>query len=139
MLTKTYSELIKLTSIQDRFEYLKIGGIVGESTFGGHRELNQMLYTSSEWKNIRRKVIIRDDGNDLGLEGYPIDGSIYIHHINPLTVEDIIKKRDCIFDLENLISVSFDMHNAIHYARWELISGKELTIRTKNDTCPWRM
>lgn len=138
MLTKSYSELIQISDFRGRFDYLKIGGIVGETTFGGHRELNQSLYISREWKDVRREVIIRDNGNDMGTEGYEIVGSIYIHHINPLTMEDILKKRDCIFDLENLISVSFDTHNAIHYGDFDLISRNELVIRTINDTCPWK-
>lgn len=138
MLTKSYSKLIQIPDLRGRFDYLKIGGIVGETTFGGHRELNQTLYTSREWKDTRRQIIIRDSGNDLGLENYPINGTIYIHHINPLTIEDILKKRDCVFDLENLISVSFNTHNAIHYGNFDLIFEKELIVRTKNDTCPWR-
>lgn len=135
---KTYSELIQLLSFRERFEYLRIGGIVGESTFGGHRELNQILYTSKEWRDIKRRVIVRDNGCDMALNGYPINGSIYVHHINPLTIEDIVQKRDCVFDLENLISTSFKTHNAIHYGDFEIISGNEITIRTKNDTCPWK-
>lgn len=135
---KSYSELIQIADFRGRFEYLKIGGIVGQPTFGGHRELNQILYTSQEWKDIKRKVIIRDNGYDMGLFDYLIKGLIYIHHINPITIEDIIEKRDCIFDLENLISVSFKTHNAIHYGNFGLISGNELIIRTKNDTCLWR-
>lgn len=135
---KSYSELNQIVDFRGRFEYLKIGGIVGQSTFGGHRELNQILYTSQEWKDTKRKVIVRDNGYDMGLFDYPIKGTIYVHHINPITIEDIIEKRDCIFDLENLISVSFKTHNAIHYGDFGLISGNELTIRTKNDTCLWR-
>lgn len=138
MLNKSYSELIQISDFRERFEYLKIGGIVGETTFGGHRELNQSLYTSKEWKDIRREVIIRDNGNDMGLNDYEIKGNIYIHHINPITIEDLLKKRDCIFDLENLISVSFNTHNAIHYGNFDLISGNELIVRTRNDTCPWK-
>lgn len=138
MLSKSYSELIQISNFRDRFNYLKIGGMVGEMTFGSHRELNQSLYTSQEWKDIRREVIIRDNGNDMGADGYEIVGSIYIHHINPITIEDLLKKRDCIFNLENLISVSFNTHNAIHYGDFNLISRNELVVRTKNDTCPWR-
>lgn len=138
MREKSYSELIQISDLKGRFEYLKIGGIVGETTFGGHRELNQTLYASQEWKDVRREVIIRDNGNDMGVDGYEIVGSIYIHHINPITIEDLLKKRDCIFDLENLISVSFNTHNAIHYGDFDLISRNELLVRTRNDTCPWR-
>lgn len=138
MRNKSYSELIQIPDFRGRFEYLKIGGIVGETTFGGHREINQSLYSSKEWKDIRREIIIRDNGNDMGLNNYEIKGNIYVHHINPLTIEDFLKKRDCIFDLENLISVSFNTHNAIHYGNFDLISGNELVIRTRNDTCPWK-
>lgn len=138
MLIKSYLELIQIPDFKGRFDYLKIGGIVGETTFGGRRELNQSLYTSQEWKDVRREVIIRDNGNDIGVDGYEIVGSIYIHHINPITIEDLLKKRDCIFDLENLISVSFNTHNAIHYGDFDLISRNELVIRTRNDTCPWK-
>lgn len=135
---KSYSELSRITGFQERFEYLKIGGVVGESTFGGHRELNQTLYKSYEWKQIRKKVILRDQGGDMGLVDYPINGIIYIHHINPITIEDILEKRDFVLDLENLISVAFKTHNAIHYGSFDLISSNELVVRTKNDTCLWR-
>lgn len=134
---KTYSELIKIPSFEDRFNYLCLIGIVGEMTFGGHRHLNQVLYQSEQWKRTRREIILRDNGCDLAHEDYPIGGSVYIHHINPISIEDILKERPCVFDLENLICVSFKTHNAIHYGSDELLS-KAPVIRTKNDTCPWR-
>lgn len=134
---KTYSELIKFSSFEDRFNYLCLIGIIGEMTFGGHRHLNQVLYQSEQWKRTRREVILRDDGCDLAHEDYPIGGSVYIHHINPISIEDILEERPCVFDLENLVCVSFKTHNAIHYGSEELLS-KGLVIRTKNDTCPWR-
>lgn len=135
---KTYSELITISSFEERFEYLSLSGIVGDITFGGHRYLNQKLYQSPEWKSIKREVILRDNGCDLAHEDYPIKGHIYIHHINPISIEDILERRSCVFDLENLISASFITHNAIHYGSEELLTRKPI-IRTKNDTCPWRI
>lgn len=137
MSIKRYSELIELPTFQERFEYLKLNGRVGDLTFNGHRYLNQMLYRSSEWKSIRRRAIIRDGGCDLAMEGYEIFGNILIHHLNPISIEDVIERRPCIFDLENLICTSMNTHNAIHYGDGELLS-KEFVVRTENDTCLWR-
>lgn len=135
---KSYHELIQLPTFEERFEYLKVNGTVSEETFGGRRYLNQLVYNSSkEWKNIRREVILRDQGFDLAHEDYPVSGYIYVHHINPITVEDVLDGNICIFNLENLISCSFQTHNAIHFGRIELINRAPI-VRTKNDTCPWR-
>lgn len=134
---KTYSELIKIKSFEDRFEYLKLDGTVGNVTFGGHRYLNQILYQTEKWKSTRREVIIRDNGCDLAHEYYIISGSIYIHHINPITIDDILNERPCVFDLENLICSSFKTHNAIHYGSKNLLPSEQV-IRKKNDTCPWK-
>lgn len=134
---KSYSELIKLPTFKERFRYLMLNGRVSEMTFNGHRYLNQRLYRCPEWASIRRQVIIRDDGNDLGCEGYPIFDSVLVHHINPITIGDILERRDCVFDLENLISTSFNTHNAIHYGSEDLLP-QDLVVRTKNDTIPWR-
>lgn len=135
---KTYSELIKIKSFEDRFNYLSLVGIVGETTFGGHRYLNQILYNSYKWKKeTRPEVILRDNGCDLAHEDHPINGSIYIHHINPLTIDDILQERPCVFDLENLICVSFKTHNGLHYGIEEPLSNSFIE-RKKNDTCPWR-
>lgn len=134
---KTYSELIIIPSFEERFKYLSLTGIVGEITFGGHRYLNQKLYQSLEWKRIKREIILRDNGCDLSHEDHPIEGHIYIHHINPVSIEDVLERRSCVFDPENLISASFKTHNAIHYGSEELLSRYPV-IRTKNDTCPWR-
>lgn len=134
---KTYSELIQFKNFEDRFNYLKLVGSVGEVTFGGHRFLNQTLYQSPEWKSTRRKVIVRDNGCDLAHEDYTIHGSVYIHHINPITIDDIMERRLCVFDLENLVCVSFRTHQAIHYGDEELLP-KSLVVRRKNDTCLWR-
>lgn len=134
---KTYSELIQIPSFQERIEYLSLNGKVGSETFGEHRYLNQLLYSSYDWKQTRREVITRDLGLDLGHEDYPIMGDIYVHHINPITIDDITNSRPCVFDLTNLISTSFNTHNMIHYGNDKL--PKMFYIeRKKNDTCPWR-
>lgn len=137
MSIKTYSELITLPTFEERFNYLKLGGKVGESTFGFDRYLNQNLYRSQEWKSVRNKVIIRDNGCDLACEGYEIYGKVLIHHINPITVEDIINRNPIIFDLENLITTVHNTHNAIHYGDENLLIKGPIE-RTKNDTIPWK-
>lgn len=134
---KSYFELIKKDSFEDRFDYLSLKGSVGETTFGGHRYLNQILYQTEKWKRTRREVILRDNGCDLAHENYAIHGSIYIHHINPITIDDILKERPCVFDLENLICATFRTHNAIHYGTEDLLPRGPAN-RKKNDTCPWR-
>lgn len=134
---KTYQELISIPSFEERFEYLRIGGKVGDNTFGSHRYLNQLLYNDYRWKKVRRKVILRDDGYDLAHAEHPIKGNIYVHHINPISIEDVLEWRLCVFDLENLISTSFRTHNAIHYGD-ESILSKDPIERIKNDTCPWK-
>lgn len=134
---KTYQELIQLESFDDRLDYLRMNGTVGGITFGGHRSLNQILYRTPQWRSTRREVILRDNGCDLAHEDHPIGGSIYIHHINPITIDDILKDQPCVFDLNNLISTTFRTHNAIHYGSKEpMPSG--LVVRSKNDTCPWK-
>lgn len=137
MSIRTYSELVKLTSFKDRYEYLRLNGRVGESTFGFDRYLNQILYRSQRWKRIRDKIIIRDQGCDLGIEGYEIGGKIIIHHMNPLLVKDIIDETEFLLNPEYLISTSHDTHNAIHYGDESLLVSEPI-IRTKHDTCPWR-
>ena len=137
MSIKTYSELITLPTFEERFNYLKLEGTVGESTFGFDRCLNQNLYKSQEWKSVRNKVIIRDNGCDLACEGYEIYGKVLIHHINPITVEDIINRNPIIFDLENLITTVHNTHNAIHYGDENLLIKGPIE-RTKNDTIPWK-
>lgn len=138
---KTYSELSSIESFEDRFEYSKIGGKVGENTFGCDRYLNQILYHDSEWKSSRRKAIQRDCGPndvwDLGVKGFPIGGTIYVHHINPITKQDILERSPKLFDLENLICCSKKTHDAIHYGDVSLLPQKPI-LRTKNDTCPWK-
>lgn len=116
---------------------MKINGIVGEETFGCDRYLNQIFYKSEEWKRIRRRVIIRDNGYDLAWEEYEIKGIIIIHHINPITKEDILNRSSKLFDLENLICTSVNTHKAIHYGNEEMLP-KKIVERTMNDTCPWK-
>ena len=137
MTTKLYSELIKLKSFKERFEYLKLSGNVGEITHGGHRYLNQKLYSSQRWKRTRNQIIIRDNGCDLGDPERPIQGRIYIHHINPISVDDLLRQAGIIFDPENLITVSKETHEAIHYSNYDLIP-QDYIPRSENDTCPWR-
>ena len=135
---KTYSELIQIPSYIERFRYLKLGGKAGDITFGNERYLNQRLYNSPEWKSFRRDIIIRDGGNDLGLDGYSIWGQILIHHLNPITVKDIVERNSCVFDPENVISVSKLTHNAIHYGDESLLIIDDIVERKPNDTIPWR-
>ena len=134
---KSYSELIRIPSFKERFQYLRINGIVGEETFGCDRYLNQIFYKSEEWKRIRRRVIIRDNGCDLAWDEYEIKGIIIIHHINPITKEDILNRSSKLFDLENLICTSVNTHKAIHYGNEEMLP-KKIVERTMNDTCPWK-
>ena len=137
MTIKTYSELIKLRTFEERYRYLRIGGAVGRDTFGHDRYLNQILYNSAEWKRCRREIIIRDNGCDLASEGFEIFGRILIHHINPITIEDVVNRNPIVFDPENLISTTHNTHNAIHYGDESLLITAPIE-RTKNDTCPWR-
>lgn len=134
---KTYSECIKLPTFLERFEYLKIGGSVGAETFGYDRYLNQTLYCSYEWKRFRNDIIIRDMGCDLACDDRQIYGKILVHHINPLVPADVLRRDPKIFDPENVICVSLDTHNAIHYGDKDLLTLDPI-VRTKNDTCPWR-
>lgn len=134
---KTYSEVLNFKTFKDRFRYLKLGGVVGEFTFNGHRQLNQVLYQCDEWKRIRDKVIIRDNGCDLAVPDRIIARILIVHHINPITIDDILERNPIVFDLENLICCSMNTHNAIHYSN-ESILPSDLVIRRKNDTCPWR-
>lgn len=138
MTTKTYSELITIPTFQERFKYAKVNGRVGEDTFGCYRYLNQRFYDSYRWKKIRRQVILRDDGCDLAFKDRPIGGFIYIHHIEPITVEDILKQTSKVFDLDNLVCVSSRTHNAIHYGNEDMLFP-EFAERTEGDTCPWRI
>lgn len=134
---RTYSELITLPTFMERYKYLRIGGTVGADTFGFDRYLNQAFYKSEEWKSIRRHVIIRDCGCDLGIEGREIHERILIHHINPISEEDILGRSDFLLNPEYLISTSHRTHNAIHYGDDSILIDTPLE-RRKNDTCPWK-
>ena len=134
---KTYSELITIPTFEERFEYLKLDGQVGVETFGFNRYLNQAFYKSDEWLSIRDYVITRDNGCDLGMEGYEIYGRILIHHINPITKDDIIQRSRNLLDPENLITTVKRTHDAIHYGDSNLLMKAPIE-RRKNDTCPWR-
>ena len=134
---RTYSELIQLPTFEERYKYLKIGGKVGEETFGFERYLNQEFYKSHEWQNIRRQVIVRDLGCDLGIEGREIHGKIIVHHMNPITIDDIIEASDFLLNPEYLICTLKSTHDAIHYGDESLLI-KAPVERTKNDTCPWK-
>ena len=136
---KTYSELIKLPTFNERYEYLRIRQAVGEATFGKYRYLNQNFYRSSEWKMFKSQIIVRDNGCDLACPGLEIIGEqAYIHHINPITIEDILEQNPCILDPENVITTTFSTHQAIHYNA-ALASDSMPIERTPNDTCPWRV
>lgn len=132
---RTYSELIRLASFEERFKYLKLDGVVGEDTYGWERYLNQSFYKSKEWKNIRDYVITRDCGLDLGL--LDISGRIIIHHMNPISANDIREATDILLKPEYLITTSDRTHNAIHYGNLDMLVT-EFVTRTKNDTCPWK-
>lgn len=137
MSIKTYSELILFSTFEERFEYLKLKGSVGKDTFGHDRYLNQVFYTSQEWRRLRDEIIIRDNGCDLGIEGREIGGKIYIHHLNPLGVNDVLTHSEYLVNPEYLICVSFETHNAIHYGDINLLPRDPIE-RKRNDTCPWR-
>lgn len=137
MSIRNYSELSKLLTFEERYQYLQLGGVVGKETFGFDRYLNQVFYRSQKWKTIRDFVIIRDNGCDLGVEGYEIHGRIIIHHMNPLTVRDIESESEFLLDPEFLICTTHNTHNAIHYGDENLLIRAPIE-RTKNDTCPWK-
>ena len=135
---RTYSELSKLKTFRERYEYLKLDGAVGEETFGFDRYINQMFYKSEELKRIRNYVITRDNGCDLGIPDRKIvDSVILVHHMNPITKEDIINKNEILLDPEYLITTIKPTHDAIHYGDESLLA-EDLVIRSKNDTCPWK-
>lgn len=138
MCTKTYSELITLPTFEERYHYLKLGGVVGEETFGYDRYLNQVFYSSKEWKTFRRDIIVRDMGCDLGIEDREIGRTILIHHMNPITLADIHQRNlDVLLNPENVICTSLNTHNAIHYGDESLLVLAPIE-RSRNDTCPWR-
>ena len=134
---KTYSELMTIPTFEERFKYLKLDGRVGEETFGFDRYLNQVFYKSKEWKSIRDYVIARDNGCDLGIDGYEIFDRILIHHMNPIRKEDILRRSDVLLNPEYLITTVKNTHDAIHYGSEELLF-KFPVERLRNDTCPWK-
>ena len=136
-MTKKYSELIRLSTFMDRYQYLRLDGRVGIETFGYDRYLNQILYHTPEWRRFRRDIIIRDKACDLGCDGYELYDKILIHHLNPITVDDVLNRDPKIFDPNNVISTSLNTHNAIHYGDERLLVSEPI-VRTKNDTCPWK-
>ena len=135
---RTYNELIRLPSFEERFRYLKLSGSVGKATFGYDRYLNQRFYKSQEWKSLRNEVIVRDCGCDMGLRDYEIRGRVIIHHMNPIVDEDIIDNTEYLMNPDYLVCVSHDTHNAIHYGNDDIIRAKIFVERHPNDTCPWK-
>lgn len=134
---RTYSEMCRLNTFKERFYYLKLDGIVGEDTFGSKRYLNQILYKTKEWLMLRDKIIVRDNGCDLGIVGREIFGRIVVHHINPITIEDVLNRNPKVFDPNNLITCSDMTHKAIHYGDEQLLISEPIE-RSKYDTCPWK-
>lgn len=134
---RTYSELVLLMTFEERYRYLRLGGKVGEETFGFDRWLNQLFYKDQEWLSVRDLVIVRDGGCDLGIPDRDIGGRIYVHHINPISKVDILQRNSCLFDPENLICVSKNTHDAIHYGDESLLILRPIERRA-NDTCPWK-
>ena len=134
---RTYSEMIKLPTLAERFEYLKLGSEIGAETFGFERYLNQKFYRSEIWKRIRNQVIVRDNGCDFGLTDYPIGGRIIVHHMNPVDSDDIIYQREVLLNPEFLVCVGERTHNALHYGAFDLLPQDPIE-RQPNDTCPWK-
>ena len=134
---RCYSDLKQIDTFKERYLYLKLKGLVGEETFGYDRYVNQSLYRSPKWRKTRREVIIRDNGCDLGIEGYELDDYIVVHHMNPITLEDIEEEKDTVFNPEYLICCSSRTHKAIHFSD-ESILPREPIIRTPGDTCLWK-
>lgn len=139
MSIRTYSEMITIPTFMGRYEYLRLGGKVGDETFGFDRWLNQMFYRDPEWKSVRNHVIVRDNGCDLGLIGHEIpDGvKIMVHHMNPITKEDIMRRTKYLLDPEYLISTIDNTHKAIHYGDSNLLVVEPI-VRSRYDTCPWK-
>ena len=137
MIIRTYSELIKLPTFEERYEYLKLDGKVGEETFGFDRYINQEFYRSNEWLKVRDFVIVRDGGCDLAIEDREIVGKILVHHMNPITIDDVLNRSEFLLDPEYLISTIKNPHDAIHYGDSSLLITAPIE-RRKNDTCPWR-
>lgn len=138
MMIRCYSELIKLDTFEERFNYLKLGGTVGSATFGFDRYLNQMLYTSKRWRKIRDEIIIRDKACDLGMDDYELHSKILIHHMNPISSDGFDIDDDDLYNPEYLICTCLDTHNAIHFGDESRIKQRLPIERKRNDTCPWK-
>lgn len=136
--SRSYSELLRLPTFEDRLKYLMLFGDVGEDTFGHARYLNQDFYRSQEWRRCRDAVIIRDLGCDLAIPGRTIPGRLYVHHINPITEHSLVHGSDALLDMDNLILVSHATHNAIHYGNLSSLLASEPVVRRPNDTIPWK-
>ena len=136
-MTKSYREMMKIQDFTERYRYLRLFGSVGKATFGGKRYLNQAFYSSDEWRRVRNEVIIRDNGCDLAFPGREIQGVIYVHHIEPITYEDLVEMSDKVLDLDNLVCNSSETHEAIHYGDEKLLRP-DYVPRRPNDTCPWK-
>ena len=134
---RTYSELITFPTFEERFKYLQLEGSVGKDTFGYDRYLTQLFYKTTEWKRLRQDLIIRDNGCDLGVEGREIYGRIIIHHLNPITKDDIVSRTEYLLNPDFLICTTHNTHNAIHYGDESLLITSPVE-RSKNDTCPWK-
>ena len=137
-MNRSYLELIELETFEERFDYLRLDGVVGAETFGSSRQLNQALYRSYEWKNIRDMIILRDNGCDLGIDGRDIFQQPYIHHLNPITKKQILDRDPILFDPNNLITVSYQTHQAIHYGDKSILLLDPIE-RFANDVAPWRI
>lgn len=136
--TRSYEELITLPTFEDRLRYLLLHGSVAEDKFGYTRYLNQILYKSNEWRRLRNQIIVRDNGCDLGVDGFEIPSRALIHHINPITLDDVMQRRPIVFDPNNLITTVLSTHEIIHYGSESDISNYFLKERSANDTSPWR-
>ena len=137
-MNRSYLELIELETFEERFDYLRLDGVVGAETFGSSRQLNQALYRSYEWKKIRDMIILRDNGCDLGIDGRDIFQQPYIHHLNPITKKQILDRDPILFDPNNLITVSYQTHQAIHYGDKSILLLDPIE-RFANDVAPWRI
>lgn len=138
MSIKTYSGMLLFSSFEERFEYLSLLGLVGDETFGGTRYLNQQFYRSPEWRKVRRDVILRDEGRDLAIAGREIQGPIIVHHIMPVSIDDVKHGSRALLDPNNLVCVSKDTHNALHYGDFSSTPVVDIVSRRPNDTCPWK-
>ena len=136
--SRSYEELMSLPTFEERLDYLILHGTVCDDTFGSERYLNQILYRCSEWKNLRKKIILRDQACNLAFPGYEIYNNALIHHLNPITVDDVLNRRPNVFDPNNLITTNLATHNIIHYGSIDDLKNFVLVERSPNDTSPWR-